>query len=854
VRFYNRHVAQPSKAGAVFLFVFGLFFFGFALFAAFAFLSSSPAIHKSGDPVVGAVFASVFSLIGAGLMFGAVYGYQRLKKDEATKEANPDSPWLWRADWASSKAVSLNRNSAIGWWIGTILAGMIVVPIVTTALPPLVRNSDPKALLLIGLSVVPLILLVGALRATIRRERYGETYFEFNALPFSPGKRVSGQIQLHLDASAPHGIDLQLSCIRRIVTGSGKEQSTNEIVLWQDDKNVPQTALSAGPLGTAIPVDFGIPQDAYETDHDQARDLLLWVLTAKADVPGVDYSDKFEVPVFRTGNAASATPGIFASGFASSFGSAAAGTAPAFKSDSTEVSEPVNPKVIVSTTTDGATEFYFPAFRNRRQTLGLFFFTSIWTGVVYFLSHSRAPWFFALVFGLFDLLLIYGCFQNAFGITRIVVGNGKIACLQKIFGLGTRREIPFSDVQVVVAGMGIQNTSATNGFYRVRLQTKSGENFSLVDNIADRQETRWVVSQIEKLVGLKTDTHVALQDALGHDYAPPPQRQTSVATTTQSVRRPNKVALLIGLSTFGMWTAFVVYKMVGVQPSVPRRGNSAGAKAVGRQSLSRVHYAALTDDDVQRLQQLPPQDQAEELLERAIGHDQRALELFKQNIGSPDWLGKIKLTGRMKDLERRSEFSNDLRVRYANADLNLSMDGWQKTDDGADKLIERARSDAQYRASAVYFMGMLAGRGVAYDRIYPVLLDYAKHDPDSMVRVWAVEGMRYLGTDEALDQLFDSFMNDPSEQVRNRAGCNVSDCGNFKRAQRMRMVPNFIALVQDPNATPQMRNWSFLALHEITDENFPNDASAWQTWYDQHGSEKLVQFEQADWWQVRGDE
>jgi hypothetical protein len=70
----------------------------------------------------------------------------------------------------------------------------------------------------------------------------------------------------------------------------------------------------------------------------------------------------------------------------------------------------------------------------------------------------------------------------------------------------------------------------------------------------------------------------------------------------------------------------------------------------------------------------------------------------------------------------------------------------------------------------------------------------------------------------------------------------------------MRMVPNLISLTQDPNTTPQMRNWSFLALHEITDANVANDAAVWQSWYDQHGSEKLVQFEQADWWQVRGDE
>jgi len=72
--------------------------------------------------------------------------------------------------------------------------------------------------------------------------------------------------------------------------------------------------------------------------------------------------------------------------------------------------------------------------------------------------------------------------------------------------------------------------------------------------------------------------------------------------------------------------------------------------------------------------------------------------------------------------------------------------------------------------------------------------------------------MRYLGSDEALDQLFNSFTHDPSDAVRDRAGCNVSDCGNFMRKQRMRIVPKLIELAADSQATPQMRNWTFMAL------------------------------------------
>lgn len=847
-------MAQPSKAGAAILFLFGMPFLCFGLFFAFASLSSSPLIHNNRNPVAGALFGFVFAMIGAGLMMGAVYGYAKQKEQAATQESNPDSPWLWRTDWAAGHALSRTRNSAFAWWIGAVMASMIVVPIVATALPPMLRNADPKALILVGLCAIPMILLIGALRATMRRERYGKTYFEFSSLPFTPGKHLAGQIHLQLTSTVPHGIDLQLACFRVIVTGSGKEQSTNRIVLWQDQKNVPQGAVSAGPLGAAIPVDFGIPQDAYETNHDTSSDQVAWVLTAKADVPGVDYSDSFEVPVFRSAGAQKFTPDTnFASEFASSSfaasSGAAAATAPAFESDSSDVPAPPDPKVVVSVTPDGSTEFYFPPFRNRAQTLVLLLVTAVWTGIVYFLAHSRVPWFFAMVFGFFDLLLIYGCLQSAFGSTRITAGNGKLILSRRIFGSAMPREFRFAEIKSLVAGMGVQSTGA-NASYRIQLSTTDGKSLSLADNITDRQEARWIVAQMEKLVGLKTDTHVALQDAFGHAYAPPPQH-ASVGAMQIPARKASTVAQILAFIMVAAWAGFFIFGVVRIGSTARNHPLTATSR---RANPVRVSYAPLMEADIARIAGMPIQAQAEELLERAIGHDARALQLFEEKIGSPDWLGKIQLTDRMKELERRSEFSSDLRVRYANADLNLSMDGWAKTAEAAEILIQRAQSDAQYRPAAVYFMGMMAGRGVAYERIHPVLLDYAKHDPNETVRFWAVEGMRYLGTDEALDELFESFTTDPSMQVRDRAGCNISDCGNFKHTQRMRMLPKFLELAADPNTSPQMRNWSFLALHEITGENLPNTASAWQNWYDQHGAEKLAQFEHAPWWQVNGDE
>jgi hypothetical protein len=627
--------------------------------------------------------------------------------------------------------------------------------------------------------------------------------------------------------------------------------------------------MGMDPLGRTIPVDFAIPSDAYVTDHDNSSDQVLWLLHAQADLPGIDYSDDFELPVFKTTFSAEQTPAESSSG---SFGFAAG-----FSSDSNAapVAAPAHAKVIISSQGSG-TEFYFPAFRTPSRGLFLLIFTAIWTVVVYFLFRSSAPWFFPVVFGFFDVLLIFAVFHVVLGTSRVRVGNGELASTRHVLGIGPTKRFSFSEIDAIVAvTSGQQGGNQGQSMYAIRLRTKNGRRVTLADEIASRQEARWIVSQIETLASLKTDTHVEVDSP----YGPPPQpgqagsgqpgqplrgslQAGSVAIGWPQSRRPSRASTVISLAMFvafagGMFAwqgwRFSTLKSVA-SASRSNKARAPGQRVAATANLPRRDIAArtMTDADAERVIALPAQEQAEELLERAIGHDQRSLDLFEQQVAS--WVGHIRLTDHMRQLERRSEFSSDLRVRYANGDINLTLDGWQKNEQAAEMLIERAHTDLHYRQAAVYFLGMLAGRGIAYDRIHPVLLDYAKHDPDASVRLWAVEGMRYLRNDEALDELFESFTHDPSNNVRERAGCNLSDCGNFTRLQRMRMVPKFLDLVADPSTNAQMKNWSYMALREITDANVPVDPQAWRNWYGHHGLEKLAEFERLDWWQVRGDE
>jgi len=838
-------MTQPSKGAALFLALFGLPFLGAGLFFIYAQIVSR-ANFKPADAILGVMFGSVFALIGGGLIYAAIGGYGRLKKQAAIEESNPISPWLWRTDWADRRAESLNKKSEITYWVICIFCNMILLPVVGGLTPKMVRSSDPRAFLLLGFGLIGVILLANAVRATIRHRRFGNTYFEFNALPFTPGDRVGGRIQLKFETQAAHGIDLRLSCVRKVVTGSGDSSTTREAVLWQAEQNIHSGAVGPGPLGRMIPVDFALPVESYVTNHDNPNDQVLWLLHAQADVPGVDYSDDFELPVFRSAASAGAAR-VSQSQVSSGAGASGFPATPA-ESDSSVVAQPARMKVIVSIHS-GGTEFYFPPFRNPGRDFGVLAFTLIWSGVVYFL-YSHAPFFFFVVFGLFDLLLVYGVLHVTLGSARIGVANGEILSRTGILGLGSTRRIPASDVASIVPVVSMQQGgSSGNALYAIRLRLKNGRKYNLADEIDSRQEARWVVAQIETLAGLKLDTHVEVDSTFGVSSPPP---QPGAGQVFARPQRPKSVAASI--AGFAVATLAMFGWFFWRTPTGASRGSGSRAAAASRPNpvSRRVFSAPMADADVERVLALPAQDQAEELLERAIGHDGRALELFEQHVEG--WTGHIRMSDRMRQLEQRSQFSKDLRVRYANADINLALDGWQKNERAADLLIERARTDQHYRAAAVYFLGMLAGRGVDYDRIHGVLLEYARNDKDATVRQWAVEGMRYLGKDEVLDELFTSFTEDPSSSVRDRAGCNISDCGNFLRKQRMRMVPKFIDLVMSSRTNSQMRGWCFLTLQEITDEKLPADAIAWSRWYQEHGAEKMVEFERLDWWQVRGDE
>ncbi|HWF37509.1 MAG TPA: HEAT repeat domain-containing protein [Candidatus Acidoferrales bacterium] len=841
-------MTSQSKIGAVFLTLFGLPFLGAGLLFAWKFLQAPN--QTIAQRLGAASFGSVFAVIGAGLIFAGIYGYSQQKRQSEIQVLNPASPWLWRKDWAASRVESRNKSTAIGWWIAAVLVNMMSLPFSLSAAAHISQNFDPAYLVPAAFEIIGLLLLFAAIRATFRLERFGHAYFELNALPFSPGGHVAGSIHFQLQTETPHGVDLKLSCIRRIVTGSGNNRSTQSVPLWEDSKNIPAPSLSRGPLDTIIPVDFAIPADAYQTDHEHPSDQVLWLLDVKADVPGVDYTDHFELPVFRTSQSPSAFPVAATNALASGPFSRFTTTTPGEIDQ--DVSEPAQHRVVVVDQPDGL-EFYFRPGRNIARAILILVLAAGCTALFYALFHiaRRPPVFAFIVVGLMDFILIMASVHSALSSTRIVVGNGLISWRRSVLGIGPVQQFQSSSVESITVVTGLQQAgSSGSAFYSIRLKPKDGKARTLVDDIESRQEARWIVSQIEKRAGFALNTQVEISNSF---YGPPPQPQNGYDSRTGGFAVTTKTggtwSQAVGLLFFIGWVAFIglmMFRTTRIRSSRSRAISAATAPAPRFVRTPQMRQSALEE-----LSKWPAQQQGEKLLARSVQHDSVALQALTQS--SAHWVGTIHRTDNLEQVENAARYSSDLRVRRAEADLELIADGWTKTPQTVELLLNRAQSDPSYRGAALYFLGVLAGDGIDSERAHSLLVDYARKDPDASVRQWATEGLRFVGTDQALDELFDIFTHDASPSVRDRAGCNISDCGIFQRKQRLRMVPRLIDLVSDPHSSAQMRDWSFLALRGITDENLPADAAAWRQWYAANARAKQAQFAALEWYQVRGD-
>ena len=419
----------------------------------------------------------VFFFVGVGGLVWFFFGGGRSSKVMPSSEGM--APWLRRADWASGRVVASARPAMIGAWVFTCVWNLIAAPFLTILMTEFARSGN--RFLLIGL-IFPAIgfgLIILAIYVTARWRKFGESVLEMATVPGMVGGALQGTIRLSHFVRPADGFKLKLLCINLVTTGSGKNSSASERILWTDEQQ-------AGPgVGDAVPVAFYIPPDCRETSYDNVDDRVIWRLKVMAKEPGVDYAAQFEVPVFKLAE----TPDQIA---------AAEAVRSQEQAEIENYQQPAKSRIRVETSLRGGKEFYFPAMRNPGAAFGITVFFAIWSSGLWLIIHFKAPIIFPIVAGLFDALILLGVLYLWSGTTRVVAEADGLTVTNKLLSIGRTRMIPAGDVVEIKIRIGM--TSGETPYQNIKVICRNGREVTAGSTIKDAHEAAWLAQEMMKCV------------------------------------------------------------------------------------------------------------------------------------------------------------------------------------------------------------------------------------------------------------------------------------------------------------------------------------------------------------------
>jgi uncharacterized membrane protein len=417
------------------------------------------------------------------LIFGISAKKQALQgtKHKSPDPENSEKPWLERKDWAAGHITSGARKSVILLWIFVIFWLAVSTVITVLVVPPELHRGNHAALIALIFPVIGVAVLVFAANTSLAWRRFGQSFFEMAAMPGALGGTLEGMIQVNARLRPEHGLHLRLSCLRRTTTGTGKNRSSTEKILWQDEKwlrpDLPQTDLNA----TGIPIYFQLPADQPESTT-AIGDGIHWKLEASAKVRGPNYHATFEVPVFQVPE--TPTP--------------ADDPTAQYQMSLDEIRQLIHSHIRVNDRADGGREFIFPATRNPGFASGATAFLLIWTAVIAFLIWKQAPPIFPLVFGVIDLLMGIFTFDLWFRRSRVVATPAQVQIETAWLGIKKQNTLKVSEVANIATDVGA--TAGHTAYYDLKIRTRDGRELTAAKNLGSKPEADWLVRQMAAAV------------------------------------------------------------------------------------------------------------------------------------------------------------------------------------------------------------------------------------------------------------------------------------------------------------------------------------------------------------------
>lgn len=422
------------------------------------------------------IFLVAFGGVGAGLIAGGFYGARRIARENELQAHSPKEPWLHKDEWRTGK-IPATKASLVTSVVFAVLWNSISAPLLFLV-PREVARGNVAALLGLLFPAVGAGLLLWAGKNVLVLLKFGESVLELRTLPGVIGGRLEGVVRAANSLKNAREIEVQLSAVGRAQIKSGDGTSTEETMLWEKTTTV-RLARHFGLGSVAIPVGFDIPADLPPTDESDPKYQIVWCLDVRADVPGIDYQARFDVPVFRTGEGAPSAPVL------------------AVALSPLELESRLKKAGVRVEPLPGGKRFVFSGNRSLGSAFSSFAFLAVMTFVAVVLFYSDAPRLFPWVAGAFDALLLFAILDAWLDSKRVDVKPGAIAVRSGWFG-GTEKRWSVAEVERIRATRGPQSGSRLT--YRLELLRRSGRSKKIARGLPDPETAESLAREIEAVL------------------------------------------------------------------------------------------------------------------------------------------------------------------------------------------------------------------------------------------------------------------------------------------------------------------------------------------------------------------
>lgn len=398
---------------------------------------------------------------------------------------NSNAPWLSKKEWANNQISSKSKLGLFILWGVALVWNLISLPILLDdQFLRQIPHAPEKAIALL-FPLVGFGLIAAGIHGILSWRKFSKTPLTLDPFPGSLGGHLGGCIDTNIPYEHAHDFKVSALCVKSYVSGSGKNRSRKEKVLWQTE-GVAFTAPSS--TGTALSFRFELPSHLPESDVHKGNTYYLWRVQVACELDGADFDRQFEVPVFK-GMRTSET--------------IEHGTED-FHKTVDQAHESLN-EITRFSQIPGGMEAYYPALTRPAGGIFALLFGSVFFGIGVFLTGTDAALILPLSFTLIGAVIaLFGLWDLGKSL-RVTVTQSGIKSRRYFLGYPITTKHAARETLKSISikeGASMNSGKKTTIYYSLVLQTQSGQKQIVAERLTSKPETQIMKETIETYSGM----------------------------------------------------------------------------------------------------------------------------------------------------------------------------------------------------------------------------------------------------------------------------------------------------------------------------------------------------------------